>query len=127
MVLGAPNSEGYIRVGIAGKRYKAHRLAFLYMTGEWPNVVDHINGDRTDNRWANLRDADHTVNAENKLLVPLGNNPFLGVSWSKRRSKWHAQIMVRGKQHNLGFFCTPEEASSAYIEAKRRMHAGCTA
>jgi len=118
--------EKYRSIKIGGYSYKAHRLAWFYMTGEWPpHEVDHINGERSDNRWANLRSATKSQNQQNTRKPRAhGTSGFLGVS--KRRHNpplpWLAQIRINGQGYNLGQYATPEEAHSAYLEAKRKMH-----
>ncbi len=117
----------YWRVHIFGRQYYAHRLAWLYMTGSWPaGQVDHINGDRLDNRFANLRDVPQSINMQNQRRGRAGaTHPLLGVG----KPKWggyRARIKVNGREQWLGTYPTPEEAHTAYLEAKRRLHAGCT-
>jgi hypothetical protein len=122
------NQDGYLVARIDGHSHPVHRLIFAYMTGEWPaQVVDHINGDRTDNRWANLRDAPRAVNNQNRR-TGIGASGLLGVTWSKKCGRWQAQIRAPGggKIVWLGYFDTSDAASSAYILAKREMHEGCT-
>jgi hypothetical protein len=125
-VLGAITRDGYLQIGLRGRFYMAHRLAFLLMDKEWPSEqVDHINGIRTDNSWRNLRHATAGLNAQNKR-VPQSNNRsgFLGVT--KFGRGWRASITVMRKQVYLGTFGTPEEAFNAYLRAKRAAHEGCT-
>lgn len=120
------NNRGYVRIRICSVEYLAHRLAWLYMTGGWPkDQIDHINGIRNDNRWANLREADRFINQQNQRK-PRPNNVtgFLGVS--PEGNRFVAQIGLRGKKYSLGAYHTPEQAHKAYIEAKRRLHEGCT-
>lgn len=126
-VKAAASEEGYMRIKVCGSLYRAHRLAWLYMTGEWPNVIDHINGKRDDNRWKNLRSVDMTVNAHNRR-APSANSTsgYLGVSFEPDRNKWKAHITIERKKVNLGRFATRELAAQAYIEAKRAMHPSCT-
>ena len=127
-IANAHDGHGYILIGIAGKRYKAHRLAFLYMTGSFPaNDVDHINGIRDDNRWVNLRDATQTINSQN-LRKPRENNKsgYLGVFWHKASGKWGAAITINSKGIHLGLFTVKEEAAARYLEKKRELHLGCT-
>jgi hypothetical protein len=116
--------NGYIRIGVDGVNYKAHRLAWLYVTGEWPNdVLDHINLDRSDNRFGNLRLA--TV-AENNQHVhaPRSDSKSRrrGVTWFPSRGVWRATINVNGRQRHLGYFHDLEEASGAYEAAKAALH-----
>jgi len=124
---GRMNSNGYWVVGFKQYPLLAHRLAWLYMTGEWPHFnVDHINGDRCDNRWANLRDGSGSINAQNVRRAQRNNNSsgLLGVT--QRQGRWEAQIKSQGAKRYLGSFGSPEDAHAAYVDAKRRLHAGCT-
>ena len=115
---GTTTSNGYIRIGIEGKQYKAHRLAFLYVTGKWPeHEVDHINGVKSDNRWTNLRDVSVSTNQHNRTEPNTGRELPLGVTKHKC-GRFQAQIFVGGKYNYLGLFSTPEEASAAYVKAK---------
>jgi hypothetical protein len=116
---------GYIFVGVDGKSYLAHRLAWLHFHGVWPQVVDHINGRRTDNRIANLRNVDATHNTQNRRAASSRNKSgVLGVCWD--RGRWVAHIMVNRKRKNLGRYHTVDEAQNAYLTAKRQLHVGCT-
>lgn len=119
-------SEGYWMVKVDTYSYGAHRLAWLYITGEWPpHEVDHINGERADNRWTNLRSATKSQNQQNTRKPRVhGTSGFLGVSRRRHNPPlpWLAQIRINGQGYNLGQYATPEEAHSAYLEAKRKMH-----
>jgi len=119
---------GYISISINRNRYLAHRLAWLYENGDWPKQdIDHINGNRSDNRIENLRDVSHQVNCQNKRSIGKQNTSgFLGVNWRKDRQKWRAVISTRRKQKFLGFFDTAQEAHQAYLIAKRKLHEGST-
>ena len=125
-VAGSDNGQGYIKLAVDGRFYRAHRLAFLYMTGSWPlGEVDHINGVRSDNRWGNLRDVSGADNTHNQRLPHKNNTSgFLGVRRSGR--KFRAFIGSNNARIYLGVFDTPELAHFAYLEAKRRIHASCT-
>lgn len=115
---------GYVMIRIFGRKYCAHRLAWLYVNGEWPSkYIDHINGQRSDNRIANLRQATKGENSQN-TYKPRRNNKskFLGVSLHKSSNKWVAQISIDYKKINLGLFETPELAHEAYVYAKRNLH-----
>jgi HNH endonuclease len=122
---GSPN-HGYIAIGCDGDLRFAHRLAWLYMHGVWPTGrIDHINGDKTDNRICNLREVSHSVNLQNQRRAMKNNKlGLLGVR--AYAGKFRAQIKANGQNIHLGYYLTPEAAHSAYIEAKRRLHTGCT-
>ena len=119
---GTVDGGGYIRIRIDGRKYAAHRLALLYVNGRWPPAdTDHVNGDRTDNRTANLREATTSENMQNVRLARAGNlSGFLGVTKAGRR--WTSEIRVHGRRIYLGCFATPEQAHAAYVEAKRIHH-----
>lgn len=114
----AGSSSGrYVIIGIDGNRYWAHRLAFLYMTGDWPkHCVDHINRDGLDNRWSNLRDVPMGINNRNKD-VP-NSTGFVGLK-KRRGFKWQATITIGGKSTSLGSFRSTEEGQEAYMTALR--------
>jgi hypothetical protein len=115
--------KGYRVVTVNRIRYQASRLAWLFVYGEWPeNLIDHANGDTSDNRIANLRDATFSQNGGNMRMPQRNKSGFKGVSWDKRRKKWAAQIGVRGNYYNLGSFNTAEEAHDAYCRAAARLH-----
>ena len=122
-IAGSLHPEGYWQIGIDGKLYKAHRLAWLYMTGEWPkDQIDHINGIRDNNRFINLREATQAENHQNRALNANNVSGYPGVSWHKRDCKWQGHITLDGKQKHLGYFDTPEVAHSAYLAAKAELH-----
>jgi len=125
---GGIDSEGYLAIRIDGHLYRCHRLAWLYVTGEWPaQLVDHRDGVRTNNRFDNLRDESRRLNQEN-MRRPMSNNTtgFLGVHFNKAAQKFEAFINVNGKKKYLGLYDTGELASEAYLRAKRELHSGCT-
>lgn len=113
--------HGYREIGVDYALHRAHRLAYLYMTGEWPALdIDHINRDRSDNRWANLRLATPTENSGNQDLRTNNRTGLKGVYWDKSRNKWHAQIRIDGRKTNLGRFDTAAEAAAAHDKAALR-------
>ena len=117
---------GYTTIGIEGKVYKAHRLAWLYVYHEWPKgLIDHINGNKSDNRIDNLRTVEAEGNSQN-IRKPNRKNKsgFMGVILFQ--NKWRASMSVNGKNKWLGDYSTPEEAHQVYLEAKRKYHAACT-
>jgi len=106
--------NGYRRISFAGSRYKAHRLAWIYVYGEFPNgEIDHINGARTDNRICNLRSVTRTENARNSSLPSNNTSGVIGLSWSKARRKWEAKIKVNQKTIHLGRFADKQDAINA--------------
>ena len=127
-VAGHKGGRGYCYIGFKGKVYSAHRLAWLYVYGAFPkDDVDHINGDKMDNRIKNLRDVETVINCQNRRAARAGSKSgVMGAGWHKRLGKWAAQIRIAGKATHIGYFSTPEEAGQAYLEAKRQHHAGCT-
>lgn len=126
--VGRVNSNGYIVFSFEDKVCYGHRLAWAYMHGEKPvDSIDHINGDRTDNRIANLRVAGFVINAQNQRAARQNSKSgLLGVHLSTRGKKWCAQITANGRTHHLGSFDSAEDGHAAYLDAKRRLHAGCT-
>lgn len=129
-IAGSRNKRnGYLYVVVMYSRYMAHRLAWLHHHGEWPAAdIDHINGVRHDNRIINLRAVTRSVNQQNlRAARSHSGSGLLGVVIDKRRPHlFMARIVVDGKQKHLGSFRTPDEAHSVYLEAKRRLHPGCS-
>lgn len=122
-VAGSLRRDGYWFITIHGKPMPAHRLAWLYVHGTLPDrQIDHINGNRADNRMENFRLAEHTENARNKLINKNNSSGFKGVSYSARHRKWVARIMVDRASKFLGLHDTPEQAHSAYCEAAKKFH-----
>lgn len=120
---GAINGQGYRRIQINGMNFSEHRLIWFYMTGAWPEEVDHINGDRSDNRWANLREADRFINTQN-VIRKTPDSGYVGVSRYNKSVLWKAQIAINRKKIFLGAFADPKEAHMAYLKAKAELHAG---
>jgi hypothetical protein len=112
--------HGYVIIKIGQTGYLAHRLAWLYVHGEWPSMdLDHRNGVRQDNRIQNLREADPGQNAANRAAWRRNKTGFKGVVHkpAHARRPWLAYIKSRGRQVFLGSYATPEEASAAYARA----------
>lgn len=120
-------NHGYRRIKLRGRRYFAHRIALLLAEGSWPpNDVDHIDGDGTNNRLANLRHATRAENNQNQRRAHKGSHSgVLGAYFHKRMKKWQSSVAVGGKSFHLGTFSTLEEAEFRYLEAKRRLHSHC--
>lgn len=116
---------GHIKIAVKQKRYFAHRLAWLYVYGRWPEMnIDHINGDPADNRIANLREVDQATNMQNQRRAHTGSSTGLIGASRRKNGRFVSQIQLSGKVFNLGTFDKPEEAHARYVEAKRQMHAG---
>ena len=113
----------YRGLNIDGVRYMVHRLAWLYVHGEWPHGdIDHINGIPHDNRIENLRDVSHRTNSENRRHGR--NGGLIGTAFHKHSGRWRAIIGANSKYITLGYFDTAEEAHARYLIAKRELHAG---
>lgn len=128
-VAGSTNRvTGYLSVCIGDSRYYQHRLAWLYEHGGWPDgQIDHINGDKSDNRINNLRDVTSSENQQNKRAAASNSaSGYLGVIFNKQCGKWQARITVVGKQYHIGLFDDPKDAYEAYVLAKRERHPNCT-
>jgi HNH endonuclease len=121
-------AKGYVCLRVLGKKCNAHRLAWLITHGSWPiGEIDHIDGDKTNNRIGNLRDVSRDLNSQNQIRAHSRNaSGLLGVSLDPVRGKWIAAIFFGGKKRFLGRFDTPELAHAKYLEAKRMVHPGCT-
>lgn len=116
---GTLKSNGYIELWCINKVYKAHRLAWLYVYGEWPSkAIDHINRNRSDNRICNLRDVSIGDNNKNCKMNDNNTSGTKGVVWRKDTCKWNARIGVGGKQVSLGYFIEYHEAVNARKNAE---------
>ena len=124
---GCLSLDGYIALTLFNKKYKAHRVAWLLTYGRWPiGDVDHIDGNRTNNRLSNLREVSRLENLQNVRKPTCVNKVgFLGVSPNKKR--FAASIKVNGDKLHLGTFDTPEQAHAAYMDAKVKHHVGYVA
>lgn len=120
-VVATPHPRGYVLVSVGARKYLAHRLAWLYMTGEWPEVeIDHRNRVRSDNRWDNLREATTSQNRQNIALETCSMSGLRGAVFT--RGRFRSVIKVNGNSVYLGRFKTAEEAHEAYLNAKREFH-----
>lgn len=116
---GGVNTRGYVHIRIFNKKYKAHRLAWLYVYGRWPQAqIDHVNRIKTDNRIANLREATSYGNSQNRIMARKNT----GAVYRSNRDKWESNIIVNKKRIFLGYFPSAELASEAYLKAKRDFH-----
>ncbi len=116
-VAGYVNKIGYRRIGIDGRIYAAHRLAWLHVFGISPKQLDHRNGISDDDRIANLRCATSSQNAANRGIRRDNKSGFKGVGWHKSKGLWCARIGLNGRRKTLGYFDDPREAHVAYAKA----------
>lgn len=121
---GRVNGNGYLEICIDGRLYAAQRLAWLYMTGEWPVVdIDHWDLDKLNNRWGNLRKASKAQNQANTTTRKSNRSGFKGVFATARHpDRWQSQIRINGVRKHLGTFDTPEQAGAAYASALAATH-----
>lgn len=121
-------TTGYVRISIRKRLYLAHRLAWLHVHGTWPQfVIDHIDGDQSNNRLANLRDVPVLLNMQNQRRAQRSNSTgILGVSPNSKGGTFQVHIKVNRKRVYVGSFGRAEDAGNAYLKAKREMQPGCT-
>lgn len=116
-------SQGYRNIQVDKKTFQAHRLAWLYVHGKFPDKdLDHINLKRDDNRISNLREVNDSENKQNQRKYSTNTSGYKGVSWSKSRNKWSAGICVNYKTISLGYFDKIEDAAKAYEDAANKFH-----
>lgn len=116
-------TRGYVMFYIGKKRFWAHRVAFLFMTGDWPaGVVDHINRDKSDNRWVNMRVCTQAQNSCNRSVQSNNTSGVRGVSRVPGKDKWVAVIKFNRRTHYIGQFNSIEEASAARRKAAERFY-----
>lgn len=117
-VSGRLHSQGYVKIKINNKEYGAHRLAWLYMAGSFPDKsIDHRDCIRNNNKWLNLREATIQENSFNSARKARNTSGYTGVTWNKSLNTWTAYCSINGKQKYLGRFNTAEEASEVYQQA----------
>ncbi len=122
-IVGSPTKNGYLRTSVDDVDCYVHRLIWLHQTGAWPKAdVDHVNGDRRDNRWENLRAATRAQNQENQAKAKAHNQTGL-LGAHKHRKRFASEIKIEGVRVRLGLFDTAEAAHQAYLAAKAKGHA----
>lgn len=126
-IISKGTSHGYVQMTVKGKKYRGHRLAWLYFYGAFPlGEIDHINGKKDDNRIDNLRDVTRQENCQNLVKPKSGSvSRVIGVTWIKATGRFRASIGNNGDKIYIGTFNTKEEAHSAYVAEKRRLHWVC--
>jgi hypothetical protein len=122
-IAGYKHRTGYIYIGVCSRYYAAHRLAWFYMTGEWPSRhIDHVNGDPSDNRWENLRLCTVSQNSQNRRRAIVNKTGYKGVSIHRETGKFRARIFLgRRVSKSLGLYATAHEASLAYEKAAKEL------
>lgn len=115
---------GYRMIGVDGKIYLSANLAWLYMRGEWPpkKGVDHKDGNRLNDMWANLRSATPSEQQCNRGVQSNNSSGYKGVHFHPQNEKWRARIAVNGRQVSLGLHDTPKQAHMAYVKAAKELH-----
>jgi hypothetical protein len=127
-VAGTTSVSGYRDIKVDGTLFRAHRLAWLYVYGEFPpDQIDHINREKADNRLVNLRAVTQSENQHNSNLKITNKSGFKGVCYHKNNKKWCAQIRLNSVSKNLGYFASPEAAGAAYLAAQKIYHPTCPA
>lgn len=122
-IAGTVAANGYCFVMVKGRQYLAHRLAWLYVNGAFPEGdIDHINGDKRDNRISNLREATRSQNMCNRRAKPNSRSGIKGVHWHPQARRWRSAIAINGKSKHLGYFDTIDEARDAYAAAAQAVH-----
>ena len=120
-IAGCLRKDGYVVIRINKRDYKAHRLAWLYMTGELPELqTDHTNHIRDDNKWENLRESTHQENGKNRSMYKNNTSDVTGVGWDKRENKWRSRIHVNDKSKFIGYFSDKFEAICARKSADNK-------
>jgi hypothetical protein len=112
----------YICIGVDGKQYKAHRLIYFYHNGYLPSSIDHIDGNRANNKIDNLRSATTSQNAMNQKISTKNSSGIKGVRWHKRDKKWYVQLSANSKRHSFGYYEDKELAEMVAIEATNKLH-----
>lgn len=121
--IGHVNDKGYLLISVKNKRHRAHRLAWLYVTGQTPNnQIDHINMDRLDNRFVNLRECSNQENNCNGKKKSNNTSGFKGVHFNNQCKKWQARSRVDGKRIHIGLYETAEQAGNAYADFVKVHH-----
>lgn len=116
-VPGYIGNHGYIACSVGGTEYLVHRLIWLYMEGNLPEMVDHINHNKLDNRWCNLREVNNTENTKNCSVSKNSVTRVNGVSFMESKGKYRAYLMVNRKHIHIGLYDTVEEAAEARAKA----------
>ncbi|GLY59677.1 hypothetical protein Pcaca05_05350 [Pectobacterium carotovorum subsp. carotovorum] len=116
-------ANGYLKVSVSGKSYYVHRITWLLHYGNNPEFfIDHINGNRSDNRISNLRLASNTENIWNSKKMKNNSSGVKGVCWNAAANKWVARIRINGERKTVGAFSSIEDAELAITNARNELH-----
>lgn len=122
-IAGGLHANGYVMMNVSKRKVLAHRMAWLWVYGYLPNAeIDHINGNKADNRISNLRIASRCENQMNVAITVANTSGIKGVCYNKLASKWQAYIQANNKRHYLGLFSSKENAAEAYRVAEKQLH-----
>lgn len=116
------HSQGYWQVYVNGEQLLSHRIIWKMMTGDEPPEVDHLDGDRANNKWKNLRSDNGRGNRKNKKLTAQNTSGLKGACLCRRTGLWRSTIRADGIWHWLGRFPTKEEAHAVYLQAAAQLH-----
>ncbi len=119
---GRLDSGGACQISIDGKRYLAHRLAWLYVHGYFPELIDHKNRNPSDNSLSNLRIATRSQNRANSKIDSKNHSGYKGVCWHKEMKKFTAQVNINGVRTKLGYWDNPADAHAAYMDKARELY-----
>ena len=122
-IAGCWHPTGYLYVTVNQQAYRAHRLIWFIMTKKWPkDVVDHIDGDSSNNRFWNLREATLSQNQHNRRMSKNNTSGVKGLTWNKPMKKWMARVKVDGVSVHVGYFNSKTKAKKALMEVRLRLH-----
>lgn len=120
-IVGCADKKGYLLAGVDGKTSKVHRIIWMLTYGYWPNIIDHIDGDKTNNAISNLRDVTNALNLKNSKRQTNNKSGLSGVFWNERKNKWLAYIGSKKTRIYLGTYSTIFEAAAVRISAQNKM------
>jgi hypothetical protein len=125
IVVAKPSKNGYLRMHIDGRLYYMHRLAWLYMHGSFPAYIDHVDGNRQNNKLENLNDVKASENFQNVAKKSIAQSGLKGAYFDKKSKLWQSKIRASGKNISLGYYKTAELAHQAYLDGKKKYHTYC--
>ena len=115
-IAGSKRPDGYLAIRIDGNMYLAHRLAFLYMEGRWPSLIDHKDRNKANNKWNNLHETSYSINNRNSKMRCTNTSGYKGVSWQRKSRNWKAYITINKKMIHIGHYKCP---TAAYVAVTR--------